>query len=295
MGESGDDQSGLTSLPIGNGKELQMSATEIHKSYAAYLAAKYDEPTAKASVYIPGETPENYFARLQELYPDKDRQAYIQALIAIAPPAAYGPYALQGFAEGENLDPRILAVFPAELNTHIKDKGLKDQSLWYLNLKPAVAADVIRSCNLGAHAVRLFGDRRIKKTRELVEQVIFGKTNLENARLAASLRIGVEKLKIQAASLLLGEEMTTQLVRTEIERLITLDTLELYTRSTSDTLKEIAGYVGEPFRPTRLWADAYFPAIMALDNMDIYPDAGYGIIQAFDRKRTIAPITRVNL
>src|SRR3990167_4937706 len=100
MGESGDDQSGLIKLPLGNGTELRMSTADVHKSHAAY-----------------------------------------------------GPYALQGFAEGENLDPRILAVFPAELNTHIIDKGLKDQSLWYLNLKPAVAADVIRSCNLGAHAV----------------------------------------------------------------------------------------------------------------------------------------------
>lgn len=281
---------GTIKIPLENGTELELPADQIHDSYTQYLSRKYKQDLSQESKYRQGETPEEFFQRVLELYPNKDQQDYIFALRAAVRPAAYGPYALQGFAESQKLDPKILEVYPAALNGHIIGKGLGDKSLWKLAMDKETANEVIRTCNVGAATVRAFGDRKVKEQRQLVEGLVLGRTKLENASLSQALKIAVEQLKARAAKKVIGTELMEQIARAEVERLITADSLELFTDWTSRTLKEIAEYVGQPFEPTRLLADTMVPAIMALDNMNIHPDVGHGALECFDKTITKPPV-----
>lgn len=281
---------GIIIIPPGIGTEPELPADQIHELHEQYLSRKYNQGLREGSKYRPGETPEEFFQRVLELYPDREQQNYILALKTAARPAAYGPYALQGFAEGQELDPKILQVYPSALNGHIIGKGLGDESLWKLVMDREAANEVIRTCNVGAATVKAFGNRKVKESRQLVERLVLGKTRLENASLSQTLMIGIEQLKVRAASKFFGSILMEQMIRAEIERLITANSLELSTDRTSRTLKEIAEYVGQPFEPIQLLADTMFPAIMALDNMNIHPDVGHGAIECFDKTITKPPI-----
>jgi hypothetical protein len=266
-----------------DGAGLNLPLEEASHSLEAYLDKKYSPLLREASQVRPDETPDAYLTRVLVLYPDVDQQAYLRGLYAITPAGIYAPYALQGFAKKQPVDPKILEIYPAELNQHIFGKGLGDKSLWRLRMKPTVSAEIIRASNMAAYSLRRHGDRTVKETRQMIEEVVLGKRKLENASLPSELKVGISVLIIKSAEKIGGSEVVAQLVRAEVERLVTISSLQFYTHSTAEVFQDISHFIGKDFDALRLLTDVLVPTHLALDNINIHPDVGQGFVNVFDR------------
>lgn len=280
---TGIDNGKTLRVPLGNGVELQLPKDQVDNTYALYMEQRYSFELRQASLLRDGETPDGYVARMLELYPEKSQQAYIGALHAVMPLAISGPYALQELAEGQEVDPKIANVYPPELNGHIIGKGLEDKTLWRLKANPTQVAEAIGACNLGEYAVRNFGDRQVKEVRQQIEAVVLGKAKIEGASIPTELKVGVNQLALTMAEKIVGVELVEQIVRGEVEKLVTTRSLQLSTDSTADAFGEVSKYLGEYFDPLSLLATSLFSVQLSLDNLKIHPDVGKGIIDAHER------------
>lgn len=261
--------------------------------YEMALLRKYGERLTEGSKYNPGETPEEFRARVLELYPDKDQQNYIRALIEIGRLAAYAPYAIIGFAQKiPNLDPRILKVYPPELNRHIIGKGLEDESLWQLAMDRKTADEAIRRCRSAAITIRLFGIREVISARKLAQKVILGQAGLNEIKdLPKSLKKWVLQQRFQHQLEHPNPKAAAQQTASLVLDLITTGSLGLHTGITAQTFENIAVYLGRPLvDPINLLSDVFYRSKLALDDMNIHPSVGDGAFECFDKTVDKPPV-----
>lgn len=270
-------------IPMRDGTNLELSKKKAHDIYRSYLETKYPTIIKDGIILQLDDSPEIYLERILKLFPNQDQQAYIRGLYTVTPAALFVPDALQNYAEGLDVDPKIKAIYPLELNQHIFGKGLDIQSLLYLHMNPTVSSKIVIFSNLAAFSIFKFGERKVISARQLVEQFVMDESTIEGVSFPQELSISINKLKLKIFEKLLPPNLIEQIVHDEVEKLITYDSLLLSTKSTSDTFLNISRYVGDDFDAMQFHTDILGPAQLALDNLDIHPDAGKGLMDVFDR------------
>ncbi len=271
---------------LGDGIFLEIPEA-LNESYQARLNRKYPPATRESSQYIPGETPDSYLARLLELYGSENQKNYLTALAKVGRLTALGGMTIQNIAKGVPLSPIMEETYPLERNLHIKDKGMEDKTLWYLNASPAIAADTIRACNLSAHSLHNAEITIIKSAREEVSAVLLENKKVEGVDLPGQVALGIGNLKLLLAEKVMGRDQFKQFVEKEIENIITRDSLGLLTNLSAESFTRISQAVSGPVRPSKMLAESSYSAVLALDNLDIWPTVGTQILESYAQNAVV--------
>lgn len=280
MAENDDD---FIRVSLGEEAELQIPRQDTHGLVRSYYDAKYPPQLREASRLLPEDTPETYLNRLLELYPDKAQQTYIRALYAVIPPGLYAPEAVVAYANNNQLDPKVSAVYPPELNRHLIGQGIGDKSLWHLGMDPAAKVEVIRANNLAEYALRSFGNRKVAEVKAGIISKIKDKADLEGLTLPMALKITLNRLKIDLYKNIMGEDALAQLVSDQVDAIVSIDSLQLSTGRAADAFGHIARSTSGEVKAIEIYGDVTYLAIQALDDLDIHPDVGQGLLDVFDR------------
>lgn len=187
--------------------------------------------------------------------------------------------ALDTYANGKTV-PHV--ILPSERNTHIQGQGIDDNThLWYLTLGPDLPAAAISACNRAAYLIRNYGNTQVNEARKQLTEVLTGKVKDEDVPFALRVKLAMFKMQIKAVQKAMGQELTEQIIKEQIDTIINYDSMGLFTNSAADSLKEISEHFSSPIKPIELFAMTV-TATLALDNLNIHPSVSDGLRQAFD-------------
>ncbi|OGK44390.1 hypothetical protein A2957_00825 [Candidatus Roizmanbacteria bacterium RIFCSPLOWO2_01_FULL_38_11] len=254
---------------------------DMDENYDTLMLGKYGAELIANSARQPGESPDAYVARLLQLYPEPHQHAYILAFNAVYPAAEYGAIAVQAYRHGSTVtDPRIVGMYPSELNRDAVGIDSDGKNTYALRMSPAESAEIIRACNLAAAAIDGFGDRRLKKARLLLESIASGNTPPEGLQTPAEIKVSLGVSALRQLRKLFGEQITELGVDRALNQ-ITLRSLGLSTDSTANVFREISRSISGPFDPLDLLAKVLFSLRLSLDDLNIYPEVGPSIFDAY--------------
>jgi hypothetical protein len=255
-------------------KEPLPEKSKLLEKWNFYLLKKYPPELIKESKFREGETPQEFYERLLEIYPKEEQKAYISALMTLAKPAAYGIHALIGLCSGEKLDTKILKIYPPDLNRDILGKMLPPEKMVThpLKIDYEMANEIIRTCNLTASLIDKFGNQKVKEAREIILDIILRKNKFNKTNPPLILKI---------AGFLIGRETIEENVKKIIEEEINSHSLGILTEATSEILKKIAKETAEGIKPIHFLFEMT-KSTLYLDDMNIYPEVGKEMILAYN-------------
>lgn len=256
-----------------------LSGPEIDQAIAL-RDSRYSTQQLKESGYQTGDTPDQYLARILELYPQDDQKAYILGLDAVAPIGVFGLEALSSYIQNQNLDQQVEAIFPRDLNSSVVGADIKQGKGWYLRVDPEVANPAIAFANLAEIALRRFGDQRVQEAHKLAEEILSGKALLNSLKLTTKLKVGIARLKMSAAKNMAGREVVSELFRQEIEKSINLRTLGLSVDLSANRFRNISRSLSDLFDPFEMFAEVV-SVQLSLDDLMIHPSVGEGIFEIY--------------
>jgi hypothetical protein len=279
-----EENNGLISLTLDNELEIIIPKENVTPYSAGYYEQRFGREKISESQLALGESAAAYAERLFELYPSPEQRTYLRTLTVVARAVSYGLWALKEYLHGRDLEEEVEGMFPRGLNNSIEGMGVKesDQEQWLVRMNTKEANEVIRTLNVGAHAVRKFGEERVKKVKqELGVAILEG--DLSEGSMRQKLRLVPDLVKVNIARMLVGKELVLEEIEKTLEELVTHELLGLKTDASAGCMREVASYIHDPYNPGQLNAD-YLYMGNALDDMDIYPFVSAYILKAYDRE-----------
>lgn len=250
-------------------------------SYEERLRRRYPDELREKSKVQSGESFLEYFKRLESIYPLPEQKIYLEGLEKSGLASVYGGIAMQDLSKGKELDPRLESVYPKKLNSHIFDKGLRDKSLWYLNMSPEHALDIMRSANLATHALRTLERKLIDDMKGTSRRVMLEGTQLKGIDIPSQLKVALSQIQVKAVGMMVGKELLESMVDIELDKLVTPISLGLLTGESAKSFENISRMLSGTINPVGLLAETTISAVLALDNANIYPSVGFEILNAY--------------
>ena len=247
-----------------------------------YLA-KYGNDHIQCVQLQPNESLQSYIDRLCIVYPEKYQQSYIRGAQQVLIAGAIGGIAYSHFQRGEPIpEPMSEHFHPANIEEAMERKP--DGSKFLVVMNRDKAAEVIAACNLASFHVSEFQELVVHKVRDQALAVIHGTTEVGKIPLIDRIKVTAANLKLKFALNLTGEELFNELIKKEVEREITPESLHLPTRLTVQDFKTVADEVSKtPYE----WIEVVASNMGILAGMDfcgIYPHVYQEIEKAVDHE-----------
>lgn len=255
-----------------------ISGPDVDKAIAL-RDSRYTGRQLEESEYQIGESPDEYVARLLELYPGDDQRAYILGLNAVIPIGLSSLEATAGYMQDQELNPEIEEFFPRSLNSLAVGAQISDENDWYLRLDPDVANPAISAANLAEAALRRAADQQLSEARRASVDFILGRSGVKGAGLSAQVRLGIRRVKVGIAKGVIGEDQLEEHVVRQIGKLVNLRTLGITLDRSAERFRNISKNLSGSFDPLEIYLDAV-AAQLSLDDLVIHPSVGSGLFEA---------------